>query len=257
MSKQEIINLAILSHNPDIFKNYDFSLLEDNIDYKKHQKIDIICLKHDIIFHPEVRRFIDGSNCNGCANELRIINNRKDEYKDNFINKAKLIHKDRYNYNLVNYINAKVPVNIICGKCGRVFKQTPNDHLNGKGCSFCRMSKLELEVGDLLEENNISFIYQCNSSYFKWLNKLSLDFYLPDYNVAIECQGRQHFESVKSFGGDKEYINVINRDINKNKLCLENGIRLIYYSHFNNKEEYRFDLIRDKDNLIEEINKIS
>lgn len=29
---------------------------------------------------------------------------------------------------------------------------------------------------------------------FSWLKKQNLDFYLPDYNIAIECQGIQHFE---------------------------------------------------------------
>ena len=31
----------------------------------------------------------------------------------------------------------------------------------------------------------------------KWLGKQSIDFFLPQYNIAIECQGKQHF----GFGG--------------------------------------------------------
>ena len=44
----------------------------------------------------------------------------------------------------------------------------------------------------VLEKNNIVFIEQYRE---KWLSKQSLDFYLPEYNIAIECQGMQHFKN--------------------------------------------------------------
>ena len=34
---------------------------------------------------------------------------------------------------------------------------------------------------------------------------MSLDFYLPKYNMAIECQGEQHYKPIEYFGGEKEY----------------------------------------------------
>ena len=50
-----------------------------------------------------------------------------------------------------------------------------------------------------------------------------LDFYLPQYNVAIECQGEQHFRaSPHSF--------FYERDERKNKLCLEHNIPILYLS---------------------------
>ena len=39
----------------------------------------------------------------------------------------------------------------------------------------------------------------------KKLGSLSLDFYLPEHKIAIECQGEQHFEPVKHFGGEKKF----------------------------------------------------
>jgi hypothetical protein len=35
------------------------------------------------------------------------------------------------------------------------------------------------------------------------LRKAPFDFYLPDYNLLIEFQGRQHYEAVEKFGGEK------------------------------------------------------
>jgi len=57
----------------------------------------------------------------------------KTEY---FINKAKELHGNLYDYSKVNYLNGKHKVSIICKKHGE-FKQTPNGHLRGNKCSKC------------------------------------------------------------------------------------------------------------------------
>lgn len=57
-----------------------------------------------------------------------------------FIKKAKKIHKDKYDYNLVNYKNANTKVSIFCPEHG-IFFQTPNNHLNYHGCPKCGNKK--------------------------------------------------------------------------------------------------------------------
>lgn len=71
-------------------------------------------------------------------------------------------------------------------------------------------------------------MYQYRSN---WLGRQSLDFYLPDYNIAIECQGRQHFKEIGYFGGDNGFKEGVKRDITKNQLCSDNGIKLIYVTN--------------------------
>ena len=58
-----------------------------------------------------------------------------------------------------------------------------------------------------------------------------LDFYLPEYNVAIECQGGQHFSPTELFGGKDFYELTIERDKVKKDLCEEHGINILYYSN--------------------------
>jgi hypothetical protein len=58
----------------------------------------------------------------------------------NFINKAKKIHGDKYNYSLVNYINNRTKVKIICETHGE-FEQRPDSHLYGSGCKKCSNEK--------------------------------------------------------------------------------------------------------------------
>ena len=64
---------------------------------------------------------------------------------EEFIKKAKLVHKDEYNYSKVKYINAREKVCIICPEHGE-FWQTAYQHLQGQGCPECskkRISKLK------------------------------------------------------------------------------------------------------------------
>jgi rubrerythrin/very-short-patch-repair endonuclease len=53
-----------------------------------------------------------------------------------WINKAKEIHNDKYDYSLVNYSGNKNKVIIICKLHGE-FLQIPNDHTQGRGCRYC------------------------------------------------------------------------------------------------------------------------
>ena len=54
-----------------------------------------------------------------------------------FIEKAKKIHNNKYDYSKVEYVNVKTKVCIICPEHGE-FWQTPDSHINGKsGCPKC------------------------------------------------------------------------------------------------------------------------
>lgn len=53
-----------------------------------------------------------------------------------FIQKARVVHDDRYRYNNVVYKHARQKVSITCPIHGD-YTQTPNSHLNGNGCPAC------------------------------------------------------------------------------------------------------------------------
>lgn len=56
--------------------------------------------------------------------------------KQSFFTKAAEVHGARYDYSLVEYIDGRTKVNIICGDHGP-FSQTPKAHLGGQGCPTC------------------------------------------------------------------------------------------------------------------------
>jgi Zn ribbon nucleic-acid-binding protein len=59
---------------------------------------------------------------------------------EQFIEKAKTIHSDKYDYSLVEYITSLTKVKIICKKHGE-FEQTPKVHYRS-GCSKCTKESL-------------------------------------------------------------------------------------------------------------------
>ena len=141
----------------------------------------------------------------------------------------------------MEYKGAFTKVCIICPEHGE-FWQTPNDHLQGCGCPKCNLSHLERSVMNYLDDVGITYDYQKR---FSWLGRQSLDFYLPDYNVGIECQGRQHFEAVDCFGGDKEFKKTLDRDKRKKALCEKNVVKLLYFGNVPNYETFLGEVVHD------------
>ena len=105
------------------------------------------------------------------------------------------------------------------------------------------------------ENNKIKFIRQKKFIDCIDTNELPFDFYLPDYNIAIECQGIQHFKPIDYFGGIQRFNKTSKMDKIKKKLCNKNNIKLFYYSNI--FEINYIDIIYlDKNKLIEDIFKL-
>ena len=72
-------------------------------------------------------------------------------------------------------------------------------------------------INKLLISYNIKF--ETQKKFKNCKNKLPLpfDFYLPDYNILIEFDGKQHFESIEIFGGKIEFEKLKINDDKKNR----------------------------------------
>ena len=85
---------------------------------------------------------------------------------ERFISKATQVHGDKYSYDLVEYVNNRTYVKIICPTHG-VFEQTPEKHLLGQSCKQCSkrptwtlkdfLLKAEEIYGDKYDYNKVSF----------------------------------------------------------------------------------------------------
>ena len=200
---------------------YDYSKVE----YKGNKtKVCIICPIHgEFWIRPD--NFLCGQGCKKCGDLIRFEN--KKVCQEDWIKAANELHNNKYDYSKVKYKNANSKVCIICPEHGEFF-QKPSAHMQGQGCPICNESMLEREVITFLNNEKIKYEYRYHS---EWLGNLELDFYLPEYNVAIECQGLQHFEPIKHFGGIKRFIKQFENDKLKLEKCNEQKIELLYYSN--------------------------
>jgi hypothetical protein len=111
----------------------------DKYDYSKinylnsRTKVTIICPIHGE-FQTRPDMHIDKRGGRGCPDcGYNIVS------KEEFIKRASVIHKNKYDYSKIKYTDTKTKILITCSDHGD-FKQTPEKHMAGQGCGFCSRS---------------------------------------------------------------------------------------------------------------------
>lgn len=195
----------------------------------QHTPVTITCPIHGD-FQQRPQDHLRGHDCPKCSVPYRNGRSKNDLLKD-----FKEKHLGKYSYpNLPDWSNNRMYIDIICPIHG-LFRQRIANHLRGDGCPSCRNSKQENVLEGHLVKKNIRFIREQT---FPWLVRkghMYIDFYLPEYNVAIECHGAQHFgiEVPNRFRfSEEDYRDMRERDELKYKLCKEHGIRLLYFCYY-------------------------
>ena len=207
--------------NKDEFIKKAKSIPGDKYDYSKVEyvnwktKVIIICPVHGE-FTQTPNSHLNGNGCPKCG-----VKKRSDKAKyttEEFVELAKKVHGDKYDYSQSEYVNTSEKVLIKCNKCGRTFLQAPENHLQNKGCPYCacQLSKAENEIYDELSPYFTDIIQRDRNI----LDGDELDIYIPSKHIAIEYNGlRWHSEE---FGKDSLYhLNKLNR-------CNEKGVHLIH-----------------------------
>jgi hypothetical protein len=224
--------------NPDGTPKYNY----DDVNYI-NDKTDVIiyCPIHGMFKKNRNEHIIKKQGCPDCGIMLK---GRKKDTQDEFINKAKKIHGDKFTYDNVNYLGSKENVYITCPKHGD-FPRTPNDLLQGKGCPICRESKGEKIIRDYLENelripkdkiNPENTFDDCNNEHKGNIRcyKYKFDFYLPTLNAIIEFDGIQHFQRVPFFHKtDEDFNERVMDDLHKVNYC-KNKFKLIRISYNEN-----------------------
>ena len=249
---EEFIEKARNVHN----NKYDYS---EVVYIRSNKSVCIKCPIHGE-FWQTPNNHLRGKGCPVCGH-IRS-NESKSKTFLYFKEKANIVHNNKYDYSNVVYRKYTDKVPIICPEHGEFWQKFSN-HLMGNGCPECAESHMEKEIKMFLIKNNIEFEEQKK---FDWLKNektklpLILDFYLPDYNIAIECQGGQHFRPIELFGGKETFNNTLERDKIKKNLCESKGIEIMYYANKESKIPKTWDLyevITEKQNLLDKIRRTS
>lgn len=239
-------NCKKCSINNERFENYENLFIERAVkkwhNFYDYSKVKYVTARKKVIIicpvHGEFKQTPDSHlNCKCLKCSISENANKQRHTTEQFINKAKIIHGDKYDYSLIEYNGNRQKVEILCKEHG-VFKQTPYNHLLEKGCPNCfTQSKSEIKISNFLKDNNISFIQQ--KTFLNCINtitgrQLRFDFYLPDFNICIEYDGKQHFESISIWGGEKALKDNKFKDNIKDEFCKKNGINIIRITYKDN-----------------------
>jgi len=151
----DFVKKAIKKHE----NKYDYS----SVNYINSQtKVDIKCPIHGV-FKQTPNKHLLGRNCPKCSQ----ISSRLTT--DNFITKSTNIHKNKYDYSLVEYFNTNTKVRIICPKHGE-FTQTPASHLRGSGCLKCSHDLTRKTTTQFIDQSNIVHNNKYDYSQVEYIN---------------------------------------------------------------------------------------
>jgi hypothetical protein len=133
-TNEQFIKEANLIH--ENFYNYS------EVNYQNtHKKVIINCPIHGL-FEQTPHNHLFGYGCNKCGS--KNTGEKKRLPLNDFLKNSILVHGDKYDYSLVNYLGAHSKVEIICKKHG-VFKQNPSSHIKNKsGCPSCYNTQRKL-----------------------------------------------------------------------------------------------------------------
>lgn len=129
--KKKITTEQFIEKAKSVFPDYDYS---KTVYINSYTQINAVCKLHGE-FNSYPNNFLKGEGCPACIPRRETVIDKEKE-KSKFIERANKIHNNKYEYNLVNYINNKTNVKIVCSMHG-VFEQRPDLHLQGQGCPVC------------------------------------------------------------------------------------------------------------------------
>lgn len=262
-TKNTFIEKAKLKHN----NKYDYSLVEY---IKSKIKVKIICKNENHgVFLQTPNDHITGYGCPKCAGRNKTTSD--------FINEAKLIHGDLYNYSLVDYKNTEKKIKIICREHG-AFSQLSYSHLNGSGCPIC-FGTNKLTTEEFIKKAKLIHGDKYDYSNSKYINhKTKINIICPahgEFNQKTNCHlnGSGCAKCFNSKGEQKIRMFLINnnikfieqytfndcKDINKLKfdfyltelnVCIEyNGEQHYKFKTFFHQSKFNFESQQKRDKI--------
>lgn len=205
----------LASQCPDLAKEWDFELNEkkpDEVIKGSNKRAFWKCSKGHRWDAVISSRSLNGNGCPYCAGQRTIkgVNDLQTLYPDIASQWHPTKNGDLEPSDVMPMSNK--PVYWLC-RNGHESKAPPYSRVTGKGCPICtsesRVSFNEKAIAYYLSQKiNIE-----ESAHLEQLGKMELDVFLPDYSIAVEYDGSVFHKS-------------ISRDLRKNKMCSEAGIKL-------------------------------
>ena len=214
---------------PQCAKNIKIDIPKaNNILHKIHPTLNVIdiinvnniklkCTICGHIWNSGLNNVLKSKGCSVCS---------ENQYSTDTYKKA--LHKINPNWELIGeYFPDKITVK--CKLCKNIFEKDPYKLLENRQCSCISASSGEQFVRNYLTEHHIKFIpeYTIPNQTFKSRKFIRIDFYLPDLNIYIEYNGKQHYVPIEFFGGKIALDSQKSRDEELRLFCNLKNIKLI------------------------------
>ena len=212
LNTEQFINNARQIHGD----NYDYS---ETVYINGDSRVTIICKRCGKHFTQRPRHHLEKHGCPSCSNSrphylteknLAMLAEARKKVPEarkrarltteQFIEKAKQFHGDRYDYSKTKYETCHKKVIIICHEHGE-FYQEASSHLFSSGCPICDISKGEKKVAQALDTLGITYEQEKKFPECKDKRPLQFDFYFiyQDVQFLVEFQGAHHYRIVEFF----------------------------------------------------------
>lgn len=197
-------------------------------------RIECLCTVDGHTWNAKANNLLSGYGCPVCGRKRTGLKKRKTN--EQFTLEMSLINPDIEL--LEPYTTCHSKIKCKCKLDGYEWYGMPSNLLRKEGCPLCCASKGEKEITKYLKESKLEYQPQIMFDGLLGVGngKLSYDFYIPQYNLLIEYQGEQHFESVEHFGGEEQLLVQQEHDKKKREYAYNNGYNLleISYTDINN-----------------------
>lgn len=180
-------------HTTESFIRDSIAIHGDKFSYDKaiyvnaKTKAEIYCKGCNQYFLQLPRDHARGHGCGHCAKSKRLTT-------DVFIERAKKVHGNNFDYSLTSYVRSSDKVKLRCVKHDRTFEQYPLNHLKGHGCTLCAdektAKKLSKPYGDFLQEARL-----VHGSRYKYSNRKYKNVHSK---VDIKCEQHGWFIQIAS-----------------------------------------------------------
>ncbi len=180
----------------------------------------------------QVQTVLNGSWCRDCweknsaGKHLKLVDG---------LNQAKKLALERGGVCLSEkYVTTNTKMNWKCHN-GHEWQAVLSDIKKGSWCPECGAGARERLVRFYFDEITGSRFVKTKPD---WLtnsrgNRMELDGFSPKLRIAFEHQGEQHYREVPHFNRrDETFVNRINDDEQKRRLCKENDVKLIEVPYF-------------------------
>ena len=131
---------------------------------------EIVCNIHGIFYKKIQNHTIKKQGCPLCSKPYKLT-------KELFITKSNQIHNNKYDYSLVDYIDTKTKIKIICKEHG-IFEQTPSNHYK-QNCPKCS------KINKYSHKTFIEKVNNVHNNKYCYDNTLFINFDTP---VEILCK---------------------------------------------------------------------